>query len=322
MSEGKGIYTRSPERGFRKFAMAFWKQPRTGLIYGNSQVNVYKARQFRKDVLEKFGVKPSYGQLMGRAVANALTQVPEGNAKIIWGQAYLKDTVDVYFQVDIEGGKDLSGVVINDCGRKTIVQVCEELRDLATKLRKGQDEQYEKTQKGCIGAMPGWAMRHLLGFLTFLEYNLGITPTWLGARPEPFGTVMVTNVSMFGIDVAYAPLVPVSRVPMVILVGRVVDMPWAVKGEIKIRPAISLSATFDHRLLDGYKIGKFSRLVRGYMENPYKFEGEALGLADPFAEEEPGEPASAAPASAEPPAADEEGQADAAAPTDDAETPA
>jgi len=289
----KGTYRRSPERGFRKFAMAFWRTPETGLIYGHTLMDVSKALAFQDAVEAKHGVRPSMGQLFGRAVAVALTRVPEANAKIIWRQAYLKDTVDVYFQVDIEDGKDLSGVVVYDTGRKSIVDVSNELRDRAKRLRGGQDEQYEKTQKGCLGSIPSWVMRPLLGFFTFLEYNLGITPTFLGARAEPFGTVMVTNVSGFGIDVAYAPLVPVSRVPMVALMGRVEKRPWVdEQGELCVRPILTGSATFDHRLLDGNKIGKVVRTVKAYMMNPFAFED--VGLDDPSPPKEPPEGADVA----------------------------
>ncbi|RMG07607.1 MAG: hypothetical protein D6731_23485 [Planctomycetota bacterium] len=281
MAEGK--YHRTAHRGFRRIAKAFWSAPREGLIYGHAELDVSKLRRFQEDVERVHGIRPSVGQFLGRAVAHALTVVPEGNAKIIWGRAYLKDTVDVYFQVDVEDGKDLSGVVVPDTGSKTVVEVARILRERAERLRSGGDEQYEKTQKGCVGRLPSFAIRWLLGALTFLEYNLGVTPTFLGARPEPFGTVMVTNVSSFGIDVAYAPLVPVSRVPMVVLMGRVVDKAVVVDGEVVVRPILTASATFDHRLLDGNKIGKIVRTVRAYMENPYSVEGEALGIPDPDA---------------------------------------
>lgn len=277
----QGKYTRSPERGFRKLAMAFWRAPTDGTIYGHLRLRVRRAIQFQDEVEAKFGIRPSLGMLIGRGVAVALTETPEGNGKIMWGQAYLKDTVDVYYQVDLGDGADLSGVVVPDVGRKTVVEVAEILRGRAKKLKKGDDVQYEKTQKGCLSRIPSWVLRPLLGFLTFFEYNLGLTPSFLGAQPEPFGTVMVTNVSMFGIDVAYAPLIPVARVPFIALVGRVEDEVIVEDGQMHVEPCMNGSATFDHRLLDGNKIGRIVRRVKAYMEDPYPYEAEALGLEIP-----------------------------------------
>lgn len=280
-----GRYTRAPRTDlFRTFALAFWDRPRDGTIYGHKQIDVTLARRFQDDCQARYGLRPSMSQLVGRAVAVALTEVPEGNAKVIWGRPYIKDTVDVYFQVDVEDGKDLSGVVLTDVGKMTAIDVCRRLTELAAKLRNREDRQYEKTQRGCLGWLPPFAIRRLLGFLTFLELNLGIPPTFLGARPDAFGTAMVTNVSKFGIDVAYAPLVPVSRVPFIVLVGQVEDRPWVGReGQLVVRPVITCCATFDHRLLDGNRIGRITRRVVAYMTNPYRYEAAALGFTDPEA---------------------------------------
>lgn len=277
----RGKYTRSPERGFRKLAMAFWRAPQDGTIYGHLKLRLGRAVLFQQAIERKHGFRPSMGMLIGRGIAIALTETPEGNAKIIWGQAYIKDTVDVYYQVDLGDGADLSGVVVPDVGHKSIVEVAEILRGRAKKLHKGEDKQYEKTQKGCLSRIPSWVLRPLLNSLTFLEYNLGLTPSFLGAQPEPFGTVMVTNVSMFGIDVAYAPLIPAARVPFIALVGRVEDEPVARGGQVVVEPCMNGSATFDHRVLDGNKIGRIVRRVKAYMEDPFAYEAEALGLEVP-----------------------------------------
>ncbi len=277
----KSSYRKSPEKGFRKLAMAFWEAPKDGIINGTMKLNVLKTRQFQKDVEAKYGIRLTIGQLMGRAVSVALTATPEGNAKIIWGQAWIKDTVDVYYQVDIDDGGDLSGVVVPDVGKKTIVEVNEALMASARRLKSGQDVQYEKTQKGLLPLLPSWMLGPIMRFLMFMEYNLGITARWVGAQNEPFGTVMVTNVSRFGIDVAYAPLVPLSRVPFIILVGGVTDQPWVVRGKLCVRPVVSASASIDHRLMDGNKIGRIARRVVDYMQNPYPYEA-ALGLEEPW----------------------------------------
>lgn len=307
-----GSYHRTELRGFRRFAMVFWDAPRDGTIYGHLQMDVSKTQRFIDDVKAKYGIAPSIGQLVGKACAVAATKVPDMNTKIIWGRPYTKDTVDVYFQVDVEDGKDLSGVTVPDTGRKTIVEVAQHLRDRAQKLRGGKDKQYEKTQKGCLGRLPVFVLRGMLKALTFMEYNLGVPATFLGAQPEPFGTLMVTNVSKFGIDVAYAPLIAVSRVPFVCLVGQVKPTPWVVDDQVVVRPVITVSATFDHRVIDGNKIGKFVRTVKSYVENPYPFEPE-LGLTDP---DPPATPAlEQAPASPPAPAPEKNGGAAPAGPT-------
>ena len=163
-----GRYVRQELRGMRKFAMVFWDAPRDGTIYGHLEMDVTKTLRFMEEVKAKHGVPVSIGQIVGRGCAVAAEKVPDINTKIIWGRPYRKDQVDVYFQVDVEDGKDLSGVTVPDTAKKSIVEVAQVLRDRAQKLRQGQDKQYEKTQKGCLGSLPVFVMRAMLWTLTFL----------------------------------------------------------------------------------------------------------------------------------------------------------
>jgi len=47
-----------------------------------------------------------------------------------------------------------------------------------------------------------------------------------GMPRDPFGSAIVTNVGMFGIDTAFAPLLPMARCPMLILVPEVRRRPF------------------------------------------------------------------------------------------------
>lgn len=265
-------YKRTAKLGsFRRMANAFWGEPTDGRIFGTMFLDVSKALALSKQVEKEHGLKLSMGVFIGKAISIALKRVPQFNAKKIWGTFYEKDSVDVYFQVDIEGGGDLSGTVVEKADQKTIVEIAKELKEKSEKLRKGHDDQYEKTQKGLFGWLPPFIIRWILSFLIFIQYNLGVDLRWFGikAKPDPFGTVMVTNVGMFGIDIAYAPLVTPARVPLVALVGRVNEQAVVVDGKIEIRPILTAGATFDHRYGDGYHIGKIVRAVRHFVENPH-----------------------------------------------------
>ena len=65
-------YTRKPLRGMRRIGMAFWDGPKSGTIYGSMQIDVCRALRFQDDVEAQHGIRPSIGQLVGRAVAEAL----------------------------------------------------------------------------------------------------------------------------------------------------------------------------------------------------------------------------------------------------------
>jgi pyruvate dehydrogenase E2 component (dihydrolipoamide acetyltransferase) len=81
---------------------------------------------------------------------------------------------------------------------------------------------------------------------------------------------MITNVAGFGLTVGQAPLFPPSRTPIILTIGAVRDAPAVVDGEIRIRPILTIGASFDHRVLDGYQAGRMAKRFREVLEDPKK----------------------------------------------------
>src|SRR5207237_9992811 len=94
-----------------------------------------------------------------------------------------------------------------------------------------------------FSAVPGVILHYLLRWLSFLLYTLNLDLSWLGVPKDGFGSVMVTNIGSLGLETAYVPLVPWSRVPMLIAVGKVKDEPVVhdgavVPGKVMRSPAL------------------------------------------------------------------------------------
>ena len=51
-------------------------------------------------------------------------------------------------------------------------------------------------------------------------------------------------------------------------VGRIVEKPVARDGAVVIRPMVTLSLSFDHRVVDGGPAGKFLQRVKQLVERP------------------------------------------------------
>jgi pyruvate/2-oxoglutarate dehydrogenase complex dihydrolipoamide acyltransferase (E2) component len=79
---------------------------------------------------------------------------------------------------------------------------------------------------------------------------------------------MVTSVGMFGVERAFGPLSPYYRIPLLALVGEVTPKAVVVDGEIVARPILNISATMDHRYLDGSHAARLAKTVRAYLEDP------------------------------------------------------
>ncbi|MGJ9402902.1 dihydrolipoamide acetyltransferase family protein [Arthrobacter sp. KK5.5] len=80
------------------------------------------------------------------------------------------------------------------------------------------------------------------------------------------GTFTLNNYGVFGVDGSAA----IINYPeaAILGVGRIIDRPWVVDGQLAIRKVTELTLTFDHRVCDGGTAGGFLRYVADAIENP------------------------------------------------------
>ena len=76
----------------------------------------------------------------------------------------------------------------------------------------------------------------------------------------------ITALSNYDID-AFTPIIDPPQVAILGL-GRVVEKPAVVDGEIVPRSMMHLSVTFDHRALDGVPVAEFIRTLKSNLETP------------------------------------------------------
>ena len=81
----------------------------------------------------------------------------------------------------------------------------------------------------------------------------------------------VTALSNYDIDV-FTPIIDPPQVAILGL-GRAIEKPVVVDGEIVVRSMMHLSVTFDHRALDGVPVAEFIRTLKAGLESP----GELVG---------------------------------------------
>lgn len=260
----KGMSTR------RKLAIASWRAPREGNIYGKLRLECTQANAYLDWLRETTGEKVTITHLVGAATGRALRQEPSLNGHIVMGKYKAYDTVDLSFLVQLDGGKDLAQVKVHDMDTKSVNEVAAELRHRAERLRSGEDNDFEKS-KGPIKILPTWLLRHMLAMTGFLTTSLGIPA--FGQKKHPFGSAIITSVGMLGVDEGFAPPTPFARVPLYVLVTTVRDEVLAINGKPEVRPCVVITATLDHRFVDGYQAATVSNAFREIFDNPWQLSG-------------------------------------------------
>ena len=81
------------------------------------------------------------------------------------------------------------------------------------------------------------------------------------------GTFTISNLGMFGVDRFTALLNPPQAV--ILAVGRILPRPVVTEeGDIVARPVMSMTASADHRVVDGAQVARFLADVREVLEHP------------------------------------------------------
>ena len=256
----------------RKLAIATWSAPREGNIYGKLTVNAEPALAYLAALTEATGENVTLTHFVGKAVATALASSPGLNGRIRLGRYVPHETVDISFLVALEGGADLAKAKVERLDDKPLVAVARELKTLARSLRDGKDEEFESS-KSLLRALPRFLVRPLLWLTGWLTGSLGISVKALGLAAFPFGSAIITSVGMFGLDEAFAPHTPFARVPLLVLVGAARLRPAVVDGDLVMQNQVTITATIDHRFVDGQHAAALANTVRAVFDDPT----EALG---------------------------------------------
>lgn len=80
------------------------------------------------------------------------------------------------------------------------------------------------------------------------------------------GTFTISNLGMYAVERFTAILNPPQAA--IVAVGTIEDRAVPVGGEVEIRPMSTLTATFDHRAVDGAPAAAFLETVKTYLEEP------------------------------------------------------
>lgn len=258
---------------FRKIAIGTWQTAYDPSVYGTMEVNMDEAMRYMADFRARTGRKLTISHMMAKVAAMALKEVPDANAIMRWNRIYVRKRIGIFFQVvmtDEGAGKtDLSGATIYDVEQKSLVQIYDDFNAKVEKVRKRQDPALESTRKTFLG-VPYFLLNPLLKLISFLSYTLNLDLRWAGIPSDPFGSMMITNVGSLGLDTAYVPLVPYSRVPILLALGNVRESPVVRDGKLAVGKIMKVNATFDHRFIDGFHASVLSRVVRDWFEHPYE----------------------------------------------------
>ena len=256
---------------FRKIAIGTWRTEYDPSTYGTMTLHMDKAMEYIAAFREKTGRRLTVTHMMGLALTRAFGEMPDANAILRFHNVYRRKSVGIAFQVVLEedGKADLSAVTLRNLEGKTLLEFLDEFEGAVDRVRSRKDLELQKARNN-FKIMPNWLIHYALKLTSWLGYTLNLDMRWAGVPKDPFGSAFITNIGSLGLETAYVPLVPYSRCPLILAIGAVQDEPIVVDGEIKAGKVMRVSATFDHRIMDGAHASTMSRVVKRVMEHPFE----------------------------------------------------
>jgi len=98
------------------------------------------------------------------------------------------------------------------------------------------------------------------------DYTLRARKGTLGPAELTGGTFTINNYGVFGVDGSAAII---NHPEVAILgIGRIIERPWIVGGQLVARHLTQLTLAFDHRVCDGQTAGGFLRFIADCVESP------------------------------------------------------
>lgn len=255
---------------WRKVASSIYRKPRDSKIYGSVEIDITELEKFIAQK-RKEGVKTTLTHIMTLIIGRAFSQdVPELNAYIKRGKVVKRNQVDGMVSVLLKNG-EMGSVKIENTDQATIKELSEIMAEKIKQSRKG-DENKAMQSKHMLSSIP-WPFRTwLFNLYKTVTIDWGLIMPGLNLSSDSFGSYVVSNIGSLGLDTGYAALLPSSNVSIVLIIGKVYKKPVIVNDEIVPRKVFTLSATLDHRVVDGSHGGKLFRFIKHMVKNPQLLE--------------------------------------------------
>ncbi|MXV61276.1 dehydrogenase [Natronorubrum sp. JWXQ-INN-674] len=228
---------------------------RRSVVHGLVEFDVTEARRRIHDREEQTGEELSFTAFLVHCLARALEDHRHINAYRDWrGRIIQFDDVDVMVLIEVELDGNRIGVphVIRAANRRSLQSIHDEIRT----VQADPDDRQQPGLAPLAFRLPGPVRR--------LFFRL---PQWFPRRWKRIGgTVAVSSVGMFGTGGGWG--ITPTNYTLQLTVGGIGQKPGVVNGDIEPREYLSLTATFDHDVVDGAPATRFVQRLKELVEEP------------------------------------------------------
>lgn len=255
---------------WRLTAATIYRKPDDSKILGSADLDVTDLENYISE-LRKKGTKVTLTHFFTLATGRAIAeQIPEFNTYLKRGRIYPFQQLTASVSLRMPSG-EMSSIKVTHPEKKNYREVVSELTRGIEEAVQGAESKANQ-MKGALGNIPWPFRKWVYAFIRFMIIDLGLSLPALGLSAQSFGTYIVSNVGTLGLDGGYPALMPTGNISLVLIMGRVREMPWVHEGKIVPRRVMKISAALDHRVVDAAHGGKLFNYLRKAVREPHLFE--------------------------------------------------
>lgn len=255
---------------WRKIAINTWKPDKSGKILSRIELNPEPALEYLNKLNESSDEKITLTHFLGSVLGKLQEENPLLRSTVRGKRVFKREDCDIFFhvsRVNAKGEEDLSGKVIRKINQLSPAEIAKELNKEGRVIKNKEDTTF-KTIKKLVSFAPNFLIGLIIDISSFIQIYLNIWSPLLGTQQDTFGSLMLTNVGVFGVRESFVPFVPYSGIHIICCMGAVFEDVVYRDGEIRPGKKIILSFTLDHRLIDGSTAGKMANRLVQLFENP------------------------------------------------------
>ena len=224
-------------------------------VHGLVEFDVTDARAAIRDREEQTGETLSFTAFLVSCLARALEDHPHIHAYRDWrGRIVRFDDVDVMVIVETEIDGEPIGLphVVRAANRRSVQSIHDEIR----RVQATPGERRQPAFASLAYRLPGPVRR------LFFRLPQVFPRRWKRIA----GTVAVSSVGMFGTGGGWG--ITPTNYTLQLTVGGIARKPGIVDGDVEPREYLSLTATFDHDVVDGAPAARFLQRLKELVEEP------------------------------------------------------
>jgi pyruvate/2-oxoglutarate dehydrogenase complex dihydrolipoamide acyltransferase (E2) component len=256
------------------------------MMHGLIEVDVSKSRAYIRDVKARTGETPSFTAFVIGCLGRAVSEHPDVHA-LRKGRRHLMLFADVdvltWIERDIAGHPVVLPCIVRCANRKTFQGIHDDIRVAQVQDVATIDVGGAKASQ----LLPAWLFRPYFS----LAVRLG---KWFPKEwKKRWGTVTLSAVGMVGKGAGWG-IPPSSPSVCWITVGGIGQKKENIDGQNVTRDYLSLTVSFDHRMIDAAPAGRFTERFKELMESGYGLALDDEAVADISVKDPVPEPAVAA----------------------------